>query len=56
MVLEAGGGLCSVGGEEFDLMGRGIVAAASPQLARELAASIKVYGAGEKDFPEFCPI
>ncbi len=51
---EAGGHVLSCDGSEFDLMSRGIIAAASPELARELAAAIKVYTKCGRDMQEPC--
>ncbi len=51
---EAGGVVLSPDGGEFDLMGRGIVAAASGELAKELADNIKVYTKCGRDMPEPC--
>ena len=56
IVREAGGCILSVDGSEFDLMSRGIVAAATEELAREVCASVKVYDPGMRDFEERCPI
>ncbi len=57
IVREAGGAVLSPDGGEFDLMGRGIVAAASRQLAQELAENIKVYTKCGRDMAEkYCAL
>ncbi len=53
IVREAGGIVLSPDGSDFDLMGRGIIAAASAELGKELAANIKVYKCG-KDMADPC--
>ena len=56
IVREAGGCVLSADGSEFDLMSRGIIAAATEELAREVAKEVKVYDPGMRDFGERCPI
>lgn len=56
IVTEAGGAVLDPSGKEFDMMSRGIVAAATTQLAKEVVEHLKIYVALPRDFPEHCPL
>ncbi len=55
IVTEAGGAVLKTDGSEFNLMGRQIIAAASEDLAREIASKIKIYPM-PPEFVDHCPI
>ena len=56
ITVEAGGCVTSLTGEEFDFMDRGIIAAATSQLAEQIRDLIKVYKVQDRDFPDHCPL
>ena len=55
-MTEAGGAVTNVDGSNLDMMGRAIVAAATPELAEEVARNLKTYTALPRDFEKVCPI
>ena len=55
IVAEAGGCVLHVGGSEFNLMGRQLIAASSEELGQEIAAKIRVYKV-DPEFGDHCPL
>ena len=55
IVREAGGVVYAVNGDQADLMSRGILVAASEELAMELSKSIEIY-AVDPEYPLPCPV
>lgn len=52
IIREAGGHVMGMDGQDFDLMARGVVVAASRELAKEITETVKIYKTGERDLKE----